>query len=96
MAAIFILASVNMRWVQYSMNGCYQSDHSLWCNFPDIFRIYAAAGTTGCYHGIRPIFIYTHDSIGLGEDGTTHQPVEQLISLRAIPNLTVYPPCRCQ
>jgi transketolase len=41
---------------------------------------------------IRPIFIYTHDSIGLGEDGTTHQPVEQLISLRAIPNITVIRP----
>jgi transketolase len=41
---------------------------------------------------IRPIFIYTHDSIGLGEDGTTHQPVEQLISLRSIPNLTVIRP----
>lgn len=41
---------------------------------------------------IRPIFIYTHDSIGLGEDGTTHQPIEQLISLRAIPNLTVIRP----
>jgi transketolase len=41
---------------------------------------------------IRPIFVYTHDSIGLGEDGTTHQPVEQLISLRAIPNVTVIRP----
>lgn len=41
---------------------------------------------------IKPIFIYTHDSIGLGEDGTTHQPVEQLISLRAIPNLIVIRP----
>jgi transketolase len=41
---------------------------------------------------IRPIFIYTHDSIGLGEDGTTHQPVEQLISLRAIPNVTLIRP----
>ncbi len=41
---------------------------------------------------IRPIFIYTHDSIGLGEDGTTHQPVEQLISLRSIPNLTLIRP----
>src|SRR5687768_3389128 len=41
---------------------------------------------------IRPIFVYTHDSIGLGEDGTTHQPIEQLISLRAIPNLTVIRP----
>jgi len=42
--------------------------------------------------GIRPIYVFTHDSIGLGEDGTTHQPVEQLISLRSIPNLTVIRP----
>jgi transketolase len=41
---------------------------------------------------INPIFVYTHDSIGLGEDGTTHQPVEQLISLRSIPNITVIRP----
>ena len=41
---------------------------------------------------LRAIFIYTHDSIGLGEDGTTHQPVEQLVSLRSIPNLTVIRP----
>lgn len=41
---------------------------------------------------IRPIFIYTHDSIGLGEDGTTHQPVEQLIGLRSVPNLMVIRP----
>ena len=41
---------------------------------------------------IRPIFVYTHDSIGLGEDGTTHQPVEQLISLRSIPNITLIRP----
>jgi transketolase len=41
---------------------------------------------------IRPIYVFTHDSIGLGEDGTTHQPIEQLISLRAIPNITVIRP----
>lgn len=41
---------------------------------------------------IKPIFIYTHDSIGLGEDGTTHQPIEQLASLRSIPNLTLIRP----
>ena len=41
---------------------------------------------------IRPIFVYTHDSIGLGEDGTTHQPVEQLIALRSTPNITVIRP----
>ena len=41
---------------------------------------------------IRPILVYTHDSIGLGEDGTTHQPVEQLVSLRSIPNIVVIRP----
>ncbi len=41
---------------------------------------------------IRTIFVYTHDSIGLGEDGTTHQPVEQLVSLRSIHNVTVIRP----
>ena len=42
--------------------------------------------------GLRVIYIFTHDSIGVGEDGPTHQPVEQLMSLRAIPNLTVIRP----
>ena len=42
--------------------------------------------------GIRPIYVFTHDSIGLGEDGPTHQPVEQLASLRTIPNITVIRP----
>ncbi|MEP7012325.1 MAG: transketolase [Acidobacteriota bacterium] len=42
--------------------------------------------------GIGPIFVYTHDSIFLGEDGPTHQPIEQLAALRAIPGLTVLRP----
>ena len=42
--------------------------------------------------GLRVIYIMTHDSIGLGEDGPTHQPVEHLSALRAIPNLDVYRP----
>ncbi len=41
----------------------------------------------------RVIFVYTHDSIGLGEDGPTHQPVEHLPSLRLIPGLSVWRPC---
>jgi len=43
--------------------------------------------------GTRVIHVMTHDSIGLGEDGPTHQPVEQLAALRAIPNLLVFRPC---
>jgi transketolase len=41
---------------------------------------------------LKPIYIFTHDSIGLGEDGPTHQPIEQLAALRAIPNMTVIRP----
>jgi transketolase len=41
----------------------------------------------------RSIFVYTHDSIGLGEDGPTHQPVEQIASMRLIPNMSVWRPC---
>ena len=43
--------------------------------------------------GQRVIHVMTHDSIGLGEDGPTHQPVEHLAALRAIPNLKVFRPC---
>ncbi|MEN3762361.1 transketolase [Aeromonas veronii] len=41
----------------------------------------------------RAIFVYTHDSIGLGEDGPTHQPVEQIASLRLTPNMSTWRPC---
>lgn len=41
----------------------------------------------------RTIFVFTHDSIGLGEDGPTHQPIEHLASLRVIPNMAVWRPC---
>jgi transketolase len=43
--------------------------------------------------GLHVIYVFTHDSIALGEDGPTHQPVEQLAALRAIPNLDVIRPC---
>jgi transketolase len=42
--------------------------------------------------GLKVIYVFSHDSIGLGEDGPTHQPVEQLAGLRAIPNLNVFRP----
>ena len=42
---------------------------------------------------IRQVLVYTHDSIGLGEDGPTHQPVEQLASLRTTPNMSTWRPC---
>ena len=42
---------------------------------------------------IRQVFVFTHDSIGLGEDGPTHQPVEHVASLRLIPNMSLWRPC---
>ncbi len=47
----------------------------------------------GALMRLRVVHLYTHDSIGLGEDGPTHQPVEQVESLRLIPNLDVWRPC---
>lgn len=47
----------------------------------------------GALMGVRVVHVFTHDSIGLGEDGPTHQPIEHLASLRAIPNLLVLRPC---
>ena len=41
----------------------------------------------GALMEIDPLYIFTHDSIGVGEDGPTHEPIEQLASLRAMPNL---------
>jgi transketolase len=46
-----------------------------------------------CLMRIRVIFVYTHDSIGLGEDGPTHQPIEHLASLRVIPHMDLWRPC---
>jgi transketolase len=46
-----------------------------------------------CLMRIRVIFVYTHDSIGLGEDGPTHQPIEHLASLRVIPHVDLWRPC---
>jgi len=43
--------------------------------------------------GLRVIYVLTHDSIGVGEDGPTHEPIEQLAMLRALPHLNVYRPC---
>jgi transketolase len=46
-----------------------------------------------CMDNLKLIYIFTHDSIGLGEDGPTHQPIETLATLRVLPNLTTFRPC---
>jgi len=59
-----------------------------------VFADYArAAIRLSALQQARVVYVMTHDSIGLGEDGPTHQPVEHLTSLRLIPNLDVYRPC---
>jgi transketolase len=58
-------------------------------NFSDYMR---ASIRLAALMEIPSVFVYTHDSIGLGEDGPTHQPIEQLASLRAMPNLLVLRP----
>ena len=59
-----------------------------------VFSDYARnALRLGALMGIRTIYIFTHDSIGLGEDGPTHQPIEHAASLRLIPNMDVWRPC---
>ena len=67
--------------------------NSLWRNFL-IFSDYCKPSIRlAAMMKQRVIYVFTHDSIGLGEDGPTHQPVEQLTSLRSIPNLNVFRPC---
>jgi len=59
-----------------------------------IFSDYARpAIRLSALQGVRVIYVFTHDSIGQGEDGPTHQPIEHLQSLRMIPNLEVFRPC---
>ncbi|HTW37266.1 MAG TPA: transketolase [Steroidobacteraceae bacterium] len=59
-----------------------------------VFSDYARnAVRLACLMGTHVVLVYTHDSIALGEDGPTHQPIEHLSSLRAMPGLTVWRPC---
>jgi transketolase len=57
--------------------------------FSDYMR---ASIRLACIMGIRPIYVFTHDSIGVGEDGPTHEPVEQIAALRCMPNMTCIRP----
>jgi transketolase len=63
---------------------------STFLTFSDYFR---PSIRLAALMGLHVVYVFTHDSIGLGEDGPTHQPIGQLASLRAIPNLLVLRPC---
>jgi transketolase len=59
-----------------------------------VFSDYARnAVRLACLMSVRTILVYSHDSIGLGEDGPTHQPIEHLSSLRALPHMNLWRPC---
>ncbi|HVH83193.1 MAG TPA: transketolase [Steroidobacteraceae bacterium] len=59
-----------------------------------VFSDYARnAVRLACLMQLRVVLVYSHDSIGLGEDGPTHQPIEHLASLRALPHLSLWRPC---
>ena len=77
------------------MNGI--SLHSGFINYGATFMMFMEyacnAVRMSALMGIQNIFVYTHDSIGQGEDGPTHQPIEQLTNLRTTPNPTTWRPC---
>lgn len=77
------------------MNGI--SLHGGFIPYGGTFLVFASYGHSAIRMAalmkIRVIYIFSHDSIGLGEDGPTHQPIEQLAMLRATPNLSVWRPC---
>jgi len=77
-----------------AMNG--MSLHGMLLPFGGTFLVFSDycrnAIRMSALQATRVIYVMTHDSIGLGEDGPTHQPIEHLLSLRAIPNLAVYRP----
>lgn len=59
-----------------------------------VFSDYMKAGIRmSCISKLQTLYVFTHDSIGVGEDGPTHQPIEQLAMLRCMPNISVYRPC---
>ena len=72
------------------LHGGLQAICSTFFSFTDYMK---AGMRMSALMNIPVIYVMTHDSIGVGEDGPTHQPVEQLISLRSIPNMKVYRPC---
>jgi len=72
-----------------TLYGSFKAFGATFLIFSDYMR---ASVRIACLMNIPSIFVYTHDSVFLGEDGPTHQPIEQLFSLRLIPNMTLFRP----
>jgi len=71
-------------------DGLFRASGATFLVFADYCR---ASIRLAALSGLPTVYIFTHDSVGVGEDGPTHQPVEHLAALRAIPNLLVFRPC---
>jgi len=91
-AATSISASGSTRWRQSPAEWPSTGNppvHGTFFTFADYMR---PSIRLAALMGLRVIYVFTHDSIGVGEDGPTHQPIEQLMSLRAIPHMTLIRP----
>ena len=82
----------SMQWVHYEWSCFIWWINSFWWNFSYFSDYLKPSMRLSALMNLRVIYIFSHDSIGLGEDGPTHQPIEQLEHLRAIPNLNVFRP----
>jgi transketolase len=92
-AGNFIEFGVREHLMAAAMNGINLSGKKTFCSTFLVFSDYMRpAVRLAAIMKVPQIFVFSHDSIGMGEDGETHQPVEQLESLRAMPNLNVFRP----
>jgi hypothetical protein len=85
-------ASASTAWARFSTGWPARRHSPLRRYLPGLLRLYARLCAAGGDDGIPVIYVFSHDSIGLGEDGPTHQPIEHVMSLRAMPQLTVIRP----
>ena len=93
-AANYMHYGVREHAMAAAMNGIALSRivHSLWRDVPGVHRLLPAVDPLSALMEQRVIYVMTHDSIGVGEDGPTHQPVEHVAALRAMPNVQVFRP----
>ena len=91
-AATSTSASASTPWARHQRHGPARRAPAVRRHLPRLLRLHAPRGAPGRADELPVIYVWTHDSVGLGEDGPTHQPIEHLAALRAIPGLLVIRP----